>query len=30
VVTEEFAKPEGGPHRGMVKDLVPLTPRTLG
>lgn len=27
VVTEEFVKPEGGPHVGMVKDLVPLTPR---
>jgi predicted GNAT family N-acyltransferase len=24
VVTEEFLKPEGGPHLGMLKDLVPL------
>jgi predicted GNAT family N-acyltransferase len=27
VVTEQFDKPEGGPHRGMLKDLVPLAPR---
>jgi predicted GNAT family N-acyltransferase len=27
VVTEQFDKPEGGPHLGMLKDLVPLSPR---
>jgi predicted GNAT family N-acyltransferase len=30
VVTDEYDKPGIGPHVGMVKDLVPLTPRTLG
>ena len=30
VVTEPFDKPGIGPHVGMLKDLVPLTPRTLG
>jgi predicted GNAT family N-acyltransferase len=30
VVTEPFDKPGIGPHVGMVKDLVPLTPRSLG
>ena len=30
VVTEPFDKPGIGPHVGMVKDLVPLTPRALG
>jgi predicted GNAT family N-acyltransferase len=30
VVTEAFDKPGIGPHVGMLKDLVPLTPRTLG
>jgi predicted GNAT family N-acyltransferase len=28
VVTEQFHKPEGGQHLGMLKDLVPLTPRS--
>jgi ribosomal protein S18 acetylase RimI-like enzyme len=30
VVTGEYGKPGVGPHVGMVKDLVPLTPRELG
>jgi predicted GNAT family N-acyltransferase len=30
VVSEPFDKPGIGPHLGMVKDLVPLPPRTLG
>jgi predicted GNAT family N-acyltransferase len=30
VVTEPFDKPGIGPHVGMLKDLVPLTPRQLG
>jgi predicted GNAT family N-acyltransferase len=30
VVTEPYDKPGIGPHVGMVKDLVPLTPRQLG
>jgi predicted GNAT family N-acyltransferase len=30
VVTEPFDKPGIGPHLGMLKDLVPLTPRKLG
>ena len=30
VVTEPFDKPGIGPHVGMCKDLVPLTPRELG
>ena len=30
VVSEPFDKPGIGPHVGMLKDLVPLTPRQLG
>jgi predicted GNAT family N-acyltransferase len=30
VVSEPFDKPGIGPHVGMLKDLVPLTPRKLG